>query len=67
MSLVLNGIRIPVVQMGPDFIFVETPSDHPPGVGRLFLEVDEAKRNWEISLPKGISAQSKRVPIALCP
>jgi len=64
MQLIVNGASIPVVQMGPDFLLVNRPIDHPPGVASLVLQVDESVRRWNVQLPDGISAHSKRVTIA---
>ena len=64
MRLLVNGSSIAVAQMGPDFLLVDAPINHPPGNARLILQVDESERRWEVSLPEGISAESKRVAIA---
>ena len=65
MQLVVNGLSIPVAQMGPDFLLLDTPVDCPPGLARIILEVDESKRDWAVRLPNGISRRSARVAIAL--
>lgn len=62
--LVLNGESIPVAQLGPDFLLLDAPADHPPGDARVVLQVDRSERTWTVSLPDGISAQSERVAIA---
>jgi hypothetical protein len=64
MRLLVNGGSIPVVQMGPDFLLVDAPIDHPPGGASVVLQVDESERRWNVRLPDGISAASKRVTIA---
>lgn len=64
MELLVNGSSLSVVQMGPDFILVAAPINHPPGEASLLLQVDEKEHRWNISLPLGISADSKRVKIA---
>jgi hypothetical protein len=61
--LVGNGC-IPVVQMGPDFLLLDAPFDHPPTHASVILRVDESERRWNVHLPNGISAGSKRVVIA---
>jgi len=62
--LLLNGTVIPVAQLGPDFLLLDAPADHPPGDARVVLQVDQSERSWEVSLPHGISASSQRVVIA---
>ena len=64
MRLLVNGGSIPVVQMGQDFLLVDAPFDHPSGDASLVLQVDQSERRWNVRLPNGISADSKRVAIA---
>jgi len=52
--------------MGPDFLFVESASDHPSGEATIVLQVDESERQWKVRLPEGISKDSKRVALVLC-
>jgi len=55
---------LPVAQLGPNFIFVDAPANHPPADARVVLQVDQSERSWNVRLPKGISAGTKRVAIA---
>jgi hypothetical protein len=64
MQLLVNGGAIRVVQMGRDFLLVEEPFDHPPAGASVVLQVDGSERRWNVQLPHGISAGSKRVAIA---
>jgi hypothetical protein len=64
MRLLVNGSSIAVAQMGPDFLLVDAPINHPPGNASLILQVDQSERRWNVHLPEGISAASKRVAIA---
>ena len=64
MSLLVNGDSIRVVQMGWDFVIVETPFDLAPCAGTLALQVDKNERTWDVLLPEGLSAGSNRVAIA---
>lgn len=64
MRLLVNGSTIAVAQMGPDFLLVDAPINHPPGNASLVLQVDQSERRWNVHLPDGISAASKRVAIA---
>ncbi|HEY5914101.1 MAG TPA: hypothetical protein VJA21_26230 [Verrucomicrobiae bacterium] len=65
MHLTVNGTRIPITHMGPDFLFVQSPSDHPPGEATIYLRVDNSESSWQVWLPEGISKDSKRVALAL--
>jgi hypothetical protein len=65
MQLLVNGSSIAIAQMGPDFLLIDGPIDHPPGAASLVLQVDKSERRWNVPLPDGISATSKRVQIAV--
>ena len=65
MRLLVNGSSISVAQMGPDFLLVDAPTNHPPGNASVVLQVDQSERRWNVHLPNGISAESKRVAIAV--
>ncbi len=65
MFLIVNGSSISITQMGPDFLFVESDADHPPGNATIVLQVDQSERRWQVRLPNGISRDSKRVALAL--
>lgn len=64
MRLIVNGESISITHMGPDFLFIESANDHPPGDAKIVLQVDQSERCWNVHLPDGISAASKRVAIA---
>lgn len=64
-QLVIDGDFVPVSQLGPDFLILASPFDHPAGRARLILKVDQAERQWDVYLPNGISASSKQVSINL--
>lgn len=64
MRLLVNGLSLPVTQMGPDFVLVDAPVNHPPADALVVLQVDQSERSWIVRLPNGISAGTKRVAIA---
>jgi len=64
MRLLVDGRSIAVAQMGPDFLLVDAPTNHPPSIASLVLQVDRSERRWDVRLPNGISAGSNRVTIA---
>jgi len=67
MRLLFNGCSMPIDQLGPDFIFVDSASDYSPCEATIVMRVDSRERQWNVLLPDGISAKSKRVPITLPP
>lgn len=64
MRLHVNGLSFRIAQMGPDFLFVDSPSDHPPTRATIELQVDDVHRSWEVHLPEGLKAGDERVPLA---
>jgi hypothetical protein len=64
MQLLVSGGSVRVLQLGPDFLLVDQPFDHPPAGASVVLEVDGNERRWNVLLPDGISSGSKRVAIA---
>lgn len=64
MRLLVNGLSLAVAQLGPDFVLLDAPTNHPPADARMVLQVDQSERTWNVRLPNGISAVSKRVAIA---
>lgn len=64
MRLLVNGLSLPVAQMGPDFVLLDSPVNHPPAAASVVLQVDQSERRWNVKLPNGISAGQKRVAIA---
>jgi hypothetical protein len=64
MHLLLDGQTLSVGQLGPDFLILDKAIDHPPASARLFFALDGNEREWEIRLPEGMSAGSRRVVIA---
>lgn len=62
-DLILNGHSIPVAQLGPGFLLLDTPADHPAGEASIILRVDQSEERWNVRLPDGISASTKRVNI----
>jgi len=63
MRLIINGTSIPINQMGPDFLFVESDRDYPPGEATIVLQIDESQREWQVRLPEGVSKNSERVAL----
>jgi hypothetical protein len=62
---VLNfrGRAFSVGQLGPDFLILDSAVDPPPVDATIFLSIDGNERQWDLRLPEGISAGSRRVVI----
>ena len=63
MRLLANGITVPVVQLGPDFLLVDVALDLPAGDASVVMQVDQGERRWNVRLPDGSSTASRRVAI----
>ena len=64
MRLLVNGTSLAVAQLGPDFLLLKSSIDHPPSDATVVLCMDETERRWQVRLPEGIAAESRRVVIA---
>ena len=60
-TLFVNGFSLPVAQLGPNYLFLRSPINHPPIEAEILLDVDGDKEQWRVFLPKGISEKQKRV------
>ena len=63
MQLLVNGSSLAIAQLGPDFLLVDEPINHPPSEARVVLQIDQSERRWTIHLPNGISKDSERIAI----
>jgi len=64
MHLSINGHIFSIGQLGPDFIILDTPTDHPPGNGEIYLAIDGRVKRWPVLLPDGLSAAQAETRIA---
>jgi hypothetical protein len=64
MALLVNGLSLPIAELGDDFLMLKTPAEHPPSIATMVLQVDDNERRWQVRLPDGISAGCKRVALA---
>lgn len=67
MELRLNGSVLPISHLGPDFLILTRPVDHPPGRAEIVMSVDGHQSRWGVELPAGLSATSRRTNILPCP
>jgi hypothetical protein len=64
MALLLNGQSLPIAQMGPDFLLLDSPIEHPPAIADVVLSVDGEEERWTVRLPEGIQAARRRVAVS---
>jgi len=64
MQLLVNGSSFPIAQMGPDFLLLDKPVDHPPSEATIVFAVEGNGRRWPVYLPEGLAAGRERVLIS---
>jgi hypothetical protein len=64
MELRLNGCEVPLAQMGPDFVVVKQPLEHPPADADIIFCIDDSETTWRVHLVEGISAQRRKTKVA---
>jgi hypothetical protein len=67
MRLCVNGRVFLIGQLGPDFIILDDPVDHPPAEGEIAVSIDGRERRWPVQLPDGVAAGKPETRIADCP
>jgi hypothetical protein len=62
-ELRINGLVIPVAQLGPDFLILDDPVEHPPRDAEIVLRVDKNEHRWRVALPDGLSFDRRTIRI----
>jgi hypothetical protein len=63
-QLFVNGQMLPVAQLGPDFLVLREPTDHPPAEAEIAMWVDGRESRWPVRLVNGIAAGQRKTRIA---
>jgi hypothetical protein len=63
MELHLDGAVLTVSHLGPDFLILAQPIDHPPTRAEITMSIDGKERRWTVQLPAGLSVASPRARI----
>lgn len=64
MHLSVKGHTLNIGHLGPDYVVLDTPIDHPPADAEISLSVDGKEDRWQVRLVDGLStsrAQSRIV------
>lgn len=65
MQLLVNGVSLPIAQMGPDFLLLGKSIDHPPAEATIVFSVEGySERRWQVRMPEGLAVGRERVTIA---
>jgi hypothetical protein len=62
--LCVNGHVFSVGQLGPDFLILDDPADHPPGDAEIVLSIDGRVKRWPVQLPDGVNTGKPETRIA---
>ncbi len=63
MQMSVNGYVLSIAQLGPDFVILDDPSDHPPAEAEITVRIDGRERRWHVHLPEGIDSAITRTKI----
>jgi hypothetical protein len=64
MELRVNGHTLAIGQLGPDFVILDDPTDHPPAEAEISLSIDGHVKQWPVHLPDGVTAGKPETRIA---
>jgi hypothetical protein len=62
----VNGHVLPVAQLGPDFLILRTPVEHPPADAEIRMSIDGDESRWPVRLVDGIASEQIKTRIAHC-
>lgn len=63
MRLIVGVQSLPIAQLGPGFLLLDSPIDHPPCYALIIVLVDGDDQMLLVRLPGGVSKDSQRVKI----
>jgi hypothetical protein len=66
MELRLNGLTLPIAQLGPTFLILEQRVDHAPADAEIAVWIDGWERHWKVHLAEGIKTGQLRTSISRC-
>jgi hypothetical protein len=58
-----DGQVMPIAQVGPDFLILKAPGEHPPSEGHIYLRIDDSESCWRVRLSEGISSTERETKI----
>jgi hypothetical protein len=64
MELYVNGLVLPIAQLGPNFLVLGNPIDHPPVDAEIGMWIDGREERWRVRLADGIKAGQRKTSIS---
>ncbi|HEV8062826.1 MAG TPA: hypothetical protein VGP68_23305 [Gemmataceae bacterium] len=62
-QLTVNGHVLNVAQLGPDFLVLRNPIEHPPANAEVFVSIDGNEKRWPVYLADGIKTSERKTRI----
>ena len=56
----LDGHVLPIAQLGPDFLVLKNPIDHPPVEAEIDMSIDGQESRWPVCLIDGLAAGQRK-------
>lgn len=66
MELRVNGLALSIAQLGPSFLVLDEPIDHPPADAEIAVWIDAREDRWRVRLAEGIKAGQRKTSISRC-
>lgn len=63
-ALLLDGAMLPASHLGPDFIVLKNPADHPPSRAEILVAIDGEEQRWSVQLVDGVSREQLKIRIS---
>jgi hypothetical protein len=64
MALYVCGRTLPIAQLGPNFLVLANPIDHPPTDAEISMSIDGHEERWPIRLGAGIKVSERKTVIS---
>jgi hypothetical protein len=64
MQLHLGGRTLAIAQLGPEFLILKEPIEHPPTDAEITLWIDGRVRRWHVRLQAGIQVGKVKTPVS---
>ena len=64
MQLCVAGQVLSIAQLGPDFLVLRDPVDHPPADAEIGMWIDGEESRWPVRLVEGIQVGRRKTAIA---
>jgi hypothetical protein len=64
MELRIKDLVLIIAQLGPDFLELRNPINHPPTEADIWMSIDGHERSWLVLLHEGISQAQRKTRIS---